>query len=80
MKDLLNGWGLTAATFLPLAGAAVMLAIPKASETLHKLVAVITSVAVFGIVVTIATYFDFDNGTKLQFVVDKSWIDVINSR
>ena len=80
MKDLLNGWGLTAATFLPLVGAAVMLAIPKASETLHKLVAVITSLAVFGVIVTIATYFDFDNGTKLQFVVDSSWIDVINSR
>ena len=38
MKDLLNGWGPTAAVFLPLVGVAVMLAIPKSEETLHKAV------------------------------------------
>ena len=43
MKDLLNGWGITAAVFLPLVGALVMLAIPKSEETLHKVVALVTS-------------------------------------
>ena len=39
MKDLLNGWGLTTLVFLPLVGMAVMLVIPKAEETAHKVVA-----------------------------------------
>ena len=47
MKDLLNGWGATAAVFLPMVGALVMLAIPKSEETLHKVVALVTSLVVF---------------------------------
>ena len=39
MKDLLNGWGLTLITFVPLVGAVVMMAVPKAEETLHKTIA-----------------------------------------
>ena len=45
MKDLLNGWGLPAVTFLPLVGAAVMMLIPKGEENLHKVVALATSLA-----------------------------------
>jgi len=81
VKDLLNGWGLSLITFIPLVGAVVMMAIPKAEETLHKTVALLTSLVVF--VIGIALMVDFKYGTKtgaLQFVVDKRWIDVINSR
>ena len=80
MKDLLNGWGATAVVFLPLVGALVMIAIPKSEETLHKVVALVTSLAVFVIGVALLVDFDYDNTAKLQFFQDKSWIEVINSR
>ncbi|MGB3055527.1 MAG: NADH-quinone oxidoreductase subunit M [Acidimicrobiales bacterium] len=80
MKDLLNGWGATAVVFLPLVGAAVMLAIPKTEETLHKVVALATSLVVFAVGVALLANFDYDHGATLQFFQDKTWIEVINSR
>ena len=80
MKDLLNGWGPTAAVFLPLVGVAVLLAIPKAEETLQKVVALATSLVVFAIGVGLMVEFDYDKSAKMQFLVDKSWIEMINSR
>ncbi len=80
MKDLLNGWGATAVVFLPLVGAAVMLAIPKSEETLHKVVALTTSLVVFAVGVALLVNFDYDHGATLQFFQDKTWIEVINSR
>ncbi len=80
MKDLLNDWGLTAATFLPVVGAVVMMVIPRAEETLHKLVALLTTLAVLAVGVALIASFDFDRTRTLQYVVDRSWIDVINSR
>jgi NADH-quinone oxidoreductase subunit M len=80
VKDLLNGWGITAAVFLPLVGAAVMLAIPKSEETLHKLVALITSLAVFAVGVALAANFDYDSTASMQYMQDKTWIEIINSR
>ncbi|MCU1496652.1 MAG: proton-translocating NADH-quinone oxidoreductase, chain [Acidimicrobiales bacterium] len=80
MKDLLNGWGPTAAVFLPLVGAAVLLAIPKSEETLQKVVALVTSLAVFAVGVGLLAEFDYDHSAKLQFLTDKTWIEMINSR
>jgi len=80
VKDLLNGWGPTVAVFLPLVGVAVMLAIPKSEETLHKVVALVTSLAVFVIGIGMLVDFDYDHTAKLQFLVDKTWIEMINSR
>ncbi len=80
MKDLLNGWGPTAAVFLPLVGVAVMLAIPKSEETLHKVVALVTSLAVFAVGVALLAEFDYDQTADMQFFVNKTWIEVINSR
>jgi len=80
VKDLLNGWGATAVVFLPLVGALVMLAIPKSEETLHKVVALATSLVVLGVGVALLANFDYDASEKLQFFQDKTWIEVINSR
>jgi NADH-quinone oxidoreductase subunit M len=80
VKDLLNGWGVTAAVFLPLVGAAVMLAIPKSEETLHKVVALVTSLVVAAVGVALLANFDYDATAEMQFFVDKTWIEVINSR
>ncbi len=80
MKDFLNSWGLTLAMFVPLAGALVMLLVPKAKEHTHKVLALGTSLVVALIGVLLLTNFDYDDGRTLQFVVDKSWIPFINSR
>jgi NADH-quinone oxidoreductase subunit M len=80
VEDLLDGWGLSLAAFLPLVGALVVMAIPKAEETSIKVVALATSVAVFGVTIGVAAYFDYDETKTLQYVVDHPWIDVINSR
>ena len=39
MENLLDGWGITLATFSPLVGAAVMMLIPREREDQHKLIA-----------------------------------------
>jgi NADH-quinone oxidoreductase subunit M len=80
VKDLLNGWGPTAAVFLPLVGVAVMMVIPKSEETLHKVVALATSLAVLAVGIGLLAEFDYDATDKMQFLVDKTWIEMINSR
>ena len=80
MKDLLNGWGISAAVFLPLVGAAVMMLIPRAEEALLKVVALVTSLVVFAIGIALLANFDLDKTRLLQFTVNKQWIPLINSR
>ncbi len=80
MKDFLNDWGISLAVFLPLVGALAMLVVPKAREQYHKIVALGTSLAVGVVGILLMTNFDYDASGKLQFVVDKSWIPMINSR
>ncbi|HSL56400.1 MAG TPA: NADH-quinone oxidoreductase subunit M [Acidimicrobiales bacterium] len=80
MEEFLDDWGLTLAVFLPLVGVAVMAVIPKAEEQLHKMVALLTTLAVAVVGVLLLANFDFDRAGELQYVVDRSWIDVINSR
>jgi NADH-quinone oxidoreductase subunit M len=80
MESLLDGWGLSLAVFLPLVGAAVMMLIPKANEDAHKVVALLTSVAVLAVLIGVAVVFDYDHAGVLQNVVDKEWIPVIDSR
>ena len=79
-NQFLTDWGLTLMVFLPLAGALVMLLIPKTEETLHKWLALGVSLAAAGVGAAVFADFDYGQTETLQFVVDKSWIDVINSR
>ena len=81
MGEFLNDWGLSIPTFLPVIGAAVMMLIPKDREQLHKLIALATTVAVavFGVLLLVQ-FIDNDDFGVLNFVVDKGWIDVIDSR
>jgi NADH-quinone oxidoreductase subunit M len=74
-----DDWALTLAVFLPLVGAVVMMAIPKAEEGLHKLIALVTTVVTAGVGVAILADFDTKKD-GLQFGVDKRWIEVLNSR
>jgi len=75
-----DSWALSLAVFLPLVGMLVLLAVPTADEQLAKIVALVTTVATFGVTVALAIGFDYDATGKLQYVVDKRWIDVISTR
>lgn len=76
-----NDWVLSLLTFAPLAGALVMMAIPKADELLHKTIALAVSggLLIFG-TIYLLTEFDFDHADQMQFNFDTNWINVINSR
>ena len=79
-NQFLTDWGLSIMVFLPLAGALVMLLIPRAQENVHRWVALLTSLAAAGFGVAVLADFDYDASDKLQFVVNKPWIDVIHAR
>ncbi|HEY3142838.1 MAG TPA: NADH-quinone oxidoreductase subunit M [Acidimicrobiales bacterium] len=79
-NQFLTDWGLTLMVFLPLAGALVMLLVPKEEEAAHKWIALLASLASAAFGIAIFADFDYDNSKSLQFVVDKRWIDVIHSR
>jgi NADH-quinone oxidoreductase subunit M len=78
-NDFLTSWGLSLMVFLPVAGALLMMLIPKAEEQLLKVVALGTSLASAAAGVAVMADFDYDNAGKLQFVVDHEWIEVIKS-
>ncbi|MEZ5171125.1 MAG: NADH-quinone oxidoreductase subunit M [Acidimicrobiia bacterium] len=75
-----DSWALTLVTFIPIVGLAVLLLIPRTDEYLVKVVALVATVATFGVSIAIVASFDYDAGGGLQFEVNKPWIDVISSR
>jgi NADH-quinone oxidoreductase subunit M len=77
--DWFDDWALTLAVFIPLVGMAIVLLIPKAEETLIKVVTLLTSLLTLAVGIGIMADFDYDRA-GLQFVVNKEWIPVINSR
>jgi NADH-quinone oxidoreductase subunit M len=80
MEQFLDDWGLTVATFLPAVGAVVMLVIPRKEEEIHKLLALVVSLVTAGIGIALFVDFNYDDAGTLQYVIDESWIDIINSR
>ena len=75
-----DSWALTLVVFTPLVGAAIVMLLPRESEVTAKAVALLTTLVTLGWTVGVLSGFDYDNSKKLQYTVDKSWIDVINSR
>src|SRR6267378_6548808 len=73
-------WLLSLVVFLPLVGAGVIAALPKAQPALIRLVALVASGAalVFGIVALVR--FDFHHSRVFQFEVNTRWIDSIGAR
>ena len=78
--DWFDSWALSLAVFIPLVGTAVVLAIPKAKEQLIKLAALVTTAVTLLVGLGILLEFDYDAADKLQFQVDRPWIEVISSR
>jgi NADH-quinone oxidoreductase subunit M len=75
-----NGWGLSLIVFLPLIGALVVMAIPRANEQLQKVMALAFAGVAFVLSVVMAFDFDYGNADAYQFGADLPWITVINSR
>jgi NADH-quinone oxidoreductase subunit M len=78
--DWFDSWGVTLAVFLPAAGMVVVIAIPKSQERALKVTTLATTLATLAVGVAMLARFDYDRTGALQFDVNKSWIDVINSR
>jgi NADH-quinone oxidoreductase subunit M len=78
-NDFLTSWGLSLMVFLPLAGALLMLLLPKGEEQLLKVVALGASLASAAFGVAVMADFNYDDAGTLQFVVNHQWIDVIKA-
>ncbi len=83
MTEFFNDWGITALVFLPLVGALLMMLVPAKDEELHKTIALGTTV-ITGVLGGFMLW-DFwgmgkANWSTLQYVQDRTWIDVINAR
>ena len=59
-----QNWVLSVGTFLPLVGVLVMLFIPRGEEQLHKQIALVTSLATFGVGIYTLTQFDYDQAEQ----------------
>jgi NADH-quinone oxidoreductase subunit M len=76
----MDNWLLTVMTFLPLAGAALVMIIPKAEEEAIKAVSLLASLGAAALGVALLIDFDYGNSGNLQYGVNEEWISVINSR
>jgi NADH-quinone oxidoreductase subunit M len=76
-----NGWGLSLIVFLPVVGAAVTLAIPKAKETAIKWTALVFALVTLALAVVLAVQFDYSAADTYQFgtAQDTTWIEAINA-
>ena len=80
MDAFLNVWGLTLITFVPLVGAVLVMALPSTQELWLKAAALGASLVTALFAVLLLARFDLSRAGDLQYVVDRPWIDVINSR
>ena len=78
--DWFDSWALTLAVFLPAVGLVLVLATPKAQEQTVKVIALLTTIVTAAVGIGILTRFNYNRSGSLQFVVNKSWIPVIDAR
>jgi NADH-quinone oxidoreductase subunit M len=74
-----DGWGLSLIVFLPLVGALIMLAIPRANEAAIKWTGLIFSGAALVLAIVLAVGFDYDRTSEFQFGTNLDWIEAINA-
>jgi NADH-quinone oxidoreductase subunit M len=78
--DSFDSWALSLVVFVPIVGVVAMMFIPRSRETALKATALLTTLVTAGLGVYLLVAFDYGKSRALQFQVDKSWIEVINSR
>jgi NADH-quinone oxidoreductase subunit M len=74
-----NNWVLTVGTFLPLAGALIMLFVPKSDEVMAKAIGIATAAATLAVGIVTLVLFDYGKSGEMQFVAQAEWISVIKS-
>ena len=80
MEQWVDDWGLSAATFLPLIGAVVLLFLPAGQERLLKATGTLFSLLALAAGIAVAFRFDYDNAGTLQMERDLQWIPQIDAR
>jgi NADH-quinone oxidoreductase subunit M len=73
-------WVLSVGVFLPIAGALLLMLIPRESETTLKTAALLTTLLTLAAGVYVLAKFNYSRAKAPQFQVNHQWIDVINSR
>jgi NADH-quinone oxidoreductase subunit M len=76
----IDHWALSGAVFVPVIGAVVVGLVPRRAEGLLKLGALASSLVSLGLVGYLMANFDYGHSSRLQFGVNRSWIEVIHSR
>ena len=74
-----SGWGLSLIVFLPVVGAMVLFAIPKAQETAHKWVSLVFTSVTAVLAIYAAVNFDYGSSEQFQYDTTLSWIPTIGS-
>ncbi len=75
-----SNWLLSLGTFLPLAGALViMFGTSRDDERTPKIIGIATAAVTLAVGIYTLTQFDFDQSERLQFFVDAEWIEVISA-
>src|SRR5918994_149926 len=77
--EWVEGWGLTRATFLPVAGLIALLFLPPAQETWIKLTGTIAAGLTLVAAILVMIRFDFSDSGAIQLDVNKEWIAQINA-
>ena len=74
-----ESWAITIATFLPILGALVILAVPRENDRLVRALGILITGAALAVAISIAIGYDYSRG-GLQYVANLSWIPVIGAR
>src|SRR5688572_27854889 len=78
--ETFDSWALTLAVFVPLLGVVILGFSSRTNEPWLKAVALVTSLVTLADGVYLLARFDYGASEQLQFDVNKSWIEAINSR
>jgi len=73
-------WAITITTFLPIAGAVVVMLVPSSKDKMIRGLGVVTTALAFLCSIAIAIGFDYDRSAELQFVKNVDWIPAIGAR
>jgi NADH-quinone oxidoreductase subunit M len=75
-----DAWALSLIVFIPAVGAVITMLLPRAREAEIKWVTLLATLGSLGVTIAVLARFDYGNTAELQFQVDKTWIDAINSQ
>src|SRR5438105_5114910 len=73
-------WALSGAIFVPVIGAALLGLVPRRAEGALKAGALLSSLVSLGLVGYLMANFDYSHSNRLQFALNRQWIEVIHSR